>query len=450
MGATMFLQGDLHVTLDPATGQTVSINGQVSDMIGSGGTGTFADSGALVLTGGGTALLEAANNYTGATTIDGGSTLVVGVTGAVGSDGILFAGGSDAGTLRIAPGATLGTGNFLTGLAAGDTIDLEGLTFVSGASAFASSGTLFAVSGGTTVALRTSGVSAGPYPVNMDGGTGTEIIACYVAGTCIATPAGARPIECLAAGDAVCTFDGQSRTVRWIGRRDYAAAFVAANPQLRPVRIRAGAIGPGLPERDLLVSPSHAVLVAGVLVEAGSLVNGTSVLRERAGVVRYRHLEFDAHELIVAEGLPAESFVDDDSRGMFQNAHDFTPRGRRATRRALAQDGPELSSVWHGIAARAGITSGRSNGILRGHVERVLPGDVMEGWVTDPTDPTVPVELEAIGANGACMRSLAMRYRIDLDRAGIADGRCGFRLAVGAAPCSVRRVGGGEALPFAA
>ncbi len=305
-------------------------------------------------------------------------------------------------------------------------------------------------SGGSIETLPMTGIGNVSLTAASDGGSGTEVIACFVAGTPIATPTGEVVVEALAIGDAVRMVDGRDCPVRWIGRRDYAAEFVAANPQLRPVRICAGALGVGLPRRDLLVSPGHALLVDGLLVEAGALVNGVSVLREPAGDVRYRHLEFDEHELLFAAGAAAESFVDDNSRGMFQNAHAFVPFGGNATRRALAANGPDLSAVWRGIAARAGTAATRQHGPLRGHVERVDASGVAEGWVTDSADPTMPVELELVGSDGVCMRWLAMRYRVDLDRAGIADGRCGFRVEMPGVGCVVRCAEGGEALPIAA
>ena len=144
---------------------------------------------------------------------------------------------------------------------------------------------------------------------------------CFLAGTMIATPAGAVAIERLAINDPVLTADGRAQPVRWVGRQTVATVF--ADP-LRsfPIRIAAGALGQGLPVRDLLVSPDHALFLEGVLVQAGALINGTTIVREAAMPERftYFHVELADHALILAEGVPAESFLDTVTRRRFDNA----------------------------------------------------------------------------------------------------------------------------------
>ena len=126
-------------------------------------------------------------------------------------------------------------------------------------------------------------------------------------------------VELLRAGDIVCTVNGV-KPVRWVGQSHVATRFADRLRSL-PVRITAGALGVGLPVRDLLLSPDHAVFIDGTLVQAGALVNGVSIIYE-TGVpahFTYHHVELATHELLLAEGVAAESFVDNVDRAHFHN-----------------------------------------------------------------------------------------------------------------------------------
>lgn len=157
------------------------------------------------------------------------------------------------------------------------------------------------------------------------GGTLAVIgVACYCRGTTILTDRGERPVEALAAGDVVVTATGSHRPISWVGRRSYRGRFLAANPRVQPVRFRAGALDGGLPRRDLLVSPEHAMFVSGVLVPARLLVNGSTIVQDgRLPEVEYFHIELASHDILLAEGAPSESFVDDDSRALFENVAEW-------------------------------------------------------------------------------------------------------------------------------
>ena len=115
------------------------------------------------------------------------------------------------------------------------------------------------------------------------GANGTEIsiVPCFCVGTLIRTEGGEVAVETLKRGDLVMTTQGVAKPVSWIGRRAVSAAF--ADPvRCWPIRVKAGALDENVPSRDLLLSPDHALLVGGVLVQAGALVNGASIVRERS------------------------------------------------------------------------------------------------------------------------------------------------------------------------
>jgi hypothetical protein len=166
----------------------------------------------------------------------------------------------------------------------------------------------------------------------QDSSTVDRLTICFVAGTSIRTPTGEALIESLSRGDLVLTADGVARPVVWVGRQTIVTRF--ADPVRNwPIRIAAGALADKVPLRDLLVSPDHALLVDGVLAHAGALVNGSSIRRERQAPERfvYFHIELEDHSLILAENVPAETFVDNVDRRNFDNWEEHQalyPEGR--------------------------------------------------------------------------------------------------------------------------
>lgn len=146
-------------------------------------------------------------------------------------------------------------------------------------------------------------------------------VVCYGADVLIRTAAGEVPAGKLAVGDLVATQDSGLQPIRWIGRRTLDAATLAAHPKLRPVRIRKGALGAGLPEADLIVSPQHRILVrsriaqkmfgtAEVLVAAKQLCQLDGIdIAEDLDEVTYVHFLFDAHQIVWANGAESESLL---------------------------------------------------------------------------------------------------------------------------------------------
>jgi len=149
---------------------------------------------------------------------------------------------------------------------------------------------------------------------------------CFAAGTAIETRAGGRPVEDLRIGDLVKSHGGRVVPVLWIGRQTIFPRF-GPPERLRMVRIARGALGCGLPERDLTVTSDHALLLDGLLVNASALVNGETiewVPNEALGnSYTVYHVETARHDIIMAEGAPAETFVDYAGRRAFDNYQEF-------------------------------------------------------------------------------------------------------------------------------
>jgi hypothetical protein len=97
--------------------------------------------------------------------------------------------------------------------------------------------------------------------------------------------------------------------------------------RVAPVRIAAGAVGPGIPARDLILSPDHAVSIAGVLVMAADLVDGHSIRRiDDLSEITYFHVELPSHDIVLAEDLPVESYLDTGNRHDFAAGTVLSPR----------------------------------------------------------------------------------------------------------------------------
>jgi Ca2+-binding RTX toxin-like protein len=153
---------------------------------------------------------------------------------------------------------------------------------------------------------------------------GGVIAVCFAAGTRILTAQGEAAVETLRVGDLVATLGLKGAPVApvlWVGRRRIALAGNPHAEALMPIRIRAGALGQGAPTRDLLVSPDHCLFLDGALVPARLLVNGGTIVVERGlAEVTYFHVELDRHDVLIAEGAAAESWLDAGNRDWFANA----------------------------------------------------------------------------------------------------------------------------------
>ncbi|MGO4914896.1 Hint domain-containing protein [Pseudogemmobacter sp. W21_MBD1_M6] len=146
-----------------------------------------------------------------------------------------------------------------------------------------------------------------------------NVIPCFTPGTAIATPRGERLVEELQVGDKIITRDNGIQEIRWLGAKKMDWKALASNPHLKPILIQKGALGNGLPERDMLVSPNHRVLMANdktalyfeereVLAAAKHLVNNRGIHEVDTMGTTYLHFMFEQHEVVLSNGAWTESF----------------------------------------------------------------------------------------------------------------------------------------------
>jgi hypothetical protein len=149
---------------------------------------------------------------------------------------------------------------------------------------------------------------------------------CFAAGTSIETIEGSTAVDDLQAGDILKTADGRLITVKWVGHQTITPR-VARTAGLQLVRIGSGALGRSTPDRDLYVTADHALFLDGFLINAGALVNGSSITfveneDQNTGYTVY-HVETEDHEVILANGAPTETFIDYATRRSFDNFEDY-------------------------------------------------------------------------------------------------------------------------------
>ena len=239
------------------------------------------------------------------------------LTGGAGAD--VMEGGDDADIFYISASGD-GSGDIVRGGSGGDdhdTLDLTGSTPPGGSKTITYTGT---DSDGNGQDGYVSWFDADGNPAGVLHFENIEVIVpCFTPGTLIDTDKGPRPVESLRPGDLLLTRDNGFQPVHWTGARALTAADLHADPSLRPVHIAAGALAPGLPERDLTVSPQHRMLLAGaraelmfgdieVLAAAVHLVGRPGIARGTPAPVTYMHIMCARHEIILAEGAWTESF----------------------------------------------------------------------------------------------------------------------------------------------
>ncbi len=286
-----------------------------------------------------------------------------------------------------------------------------------------------------TVSIHLAGSYTGTFSAVSDNAFGTDVafsgttsptpIPCFARGTRILTPNGEIAIEDLREGDLVVTLAGESKPIVWIGDRKVDCCRHAAPDKVWPVRVQAGAFGDGLPRRDLLLSPDHSVFCENVLIPIRHLVNAATVVQERTDLVHYFHLELESHDVILAESLPAESYLDTGNRRAFANGGanlmlhpDFAALTWDDGCAPLCLDGPAVVAVRRRLRERQiamrGLhveVGGRAirPAAVKGNLYRfLLPAGAAEARIV--SRPALPVQIDLAASNprrlGVCVAGM--------------------------------------------
>jgi Hint domain len=264
------------------------------------------------------------------------------------------------------------TSQQISNLAWGDQIVFDGADFTGDVATLDTSTGVLTVTDGSSTILTMNNVGLQTGAQNDLAVFGDTIEAvCFAAGTRILTATGERMIETLIQGDIVLTLAGDElspKPVKWVGRRRIDLMTHPRPETVAPIRIQRSAFADNVPHTDLLVSPDHAILVDGRLICARQLINGTTI-RQETGLVsaEYFHVELEAHAILLAEGLPAESYLNTGNGGFFANSKDplvlhpdLTDETDYPTREAgscapFVWDEANVRPIWQRLAERAAM-----------------------------------------------------------------------------------------------
>ena len=279
----------------------------------------------------------------------------------------------------ISPQATI------EGFIKGGWIDITGTPYTFNTNAFWSGsingGTLTIKDGATTTAqLYMVGIPDGTqFSVAPDGNAvpgvviSSSNVACFAAGTPIRTPAGEVAVERLRPGDRVVSAFGGAVPVVWTGHRRVEPARHPAPEALWPIRVAAGALGDGVPARDLLLSPEHAIYVEGHLVPVMLLADGYLIRQERWAAITYWHVELPQHDVVFAAGAACESYLDTGNRADFAGGG-----GAISLHPAFAT----ADETWRALACAPQCRGGALLSRIRGDIARRAPLPVLSAGLT--------------------------------------------------------------------
>jgi autotransporter passenger strand-loop-strand repeat protein len=357
--------------------EVVSDVSAVSTTISNGGTEIVFAGGTAIdttVSGGGNLIVLPGGGQTG-TMLSGGAIVSTGIVvyqpapglivhAPVVSDSVVVSGGTEF----VLSGGTAVS----TTVNVGGAIDVAYLPYAPGGSATVDSATdeLTVSVGGRSYMQKLAGdYATTAFLVEQDTNNATIIrtqfvAPCYRRGTRILTDRGEVAVEALRVGGLVHTvLGGTLLPIVWVGDRNVDCASHPKPGQVWPVRVATGAFGPGRPHRDLFLSPDHAVYVNEVLIPIRHLINGATIAQVKVARVTYHHIELAHHDILLAEGLPAESFLD------------MKDGSNYANRPGPVRLYPDHSAcMWEAFACARLVVTGPELAAARAMVERFAPG----------------------------------------------------------------------------
>ena len=307
------------------------------------------------------------------------------------------------------------SGQTIQSFAAHDTLILDGFaatthTYVSGIGLELGNAT------GNQITLDIPGTYlTGNFIVtDPPGNTTISVVPCFAETTRILTMRGEVPVEQLTTGDTALLHDGTTAPITWIGHRTLDCTRHPNPDLILPVLIEAGALATGIPCRDLLLSPDHAILLQNHLIPAKTLINGATIRQIPRRSITYYHVELAHHAALLAEATPCESYLDTGNRGAFANAGtpvilhpDLAQTLRETTCFApFTESGPIVEAVRAKTLARASIATTTDpnlriryeNGAAIIESRSAIPGHL----TPDPRDRrTLGVKIAELRINGA-------------------------------------------------
>ncbi len=214
--------------------------------------------------------------------------------------------------------------------------------------------TFASLSIGNTGGGGAGGIANGTGNTSGTTGLGSANVLCFCRGTLIMTPTGEVGAETLQAGDLVLTAHNGPREVVWVGKGKVLATR-GRRSAATPVIVRKGALADNVPVRDLRITKAHSLYVGDVLVPVEFLVNHRTILwDDHAQEVELFHIELASHDVLIANGAPAESYRDDGNRWLFQNANEGWGLPPREPYAPVLTGGPVVDAIWAKLLERAG------------------------------------------------------------------------------------------------